>query len=68
MEVQSVEAAPAMVLDVIAEGHDNAPLVVMLHEFSVPRFCWNAQVHAVAQGGYLAVPPNQSGHAAGART
>jgi hypothetical protein len=43
-----------MVFDVSVEGHDNAPLILMLHEFGVPRFFWNAQVPALAQAGFFA--------------
>jgi pimeloyl-ACP methyl ester carboxylesterase len=67
IETRAVETAPGMVFDASVSGYDSAPLVLMLHGFGVSRFFWNAQVHTVAEAGYLAVAPNQRGYASGAR-
>lgn len=67
MTTRSIEMASGMTFDASVSGHDDGPLVLMLHGFGVSRFFWNAQVQAVGMAGYFAVAPNQRGYAAGAR-
>ena len=65
IETRNVETTPGMVFDVSVGGHDNAPLVLMLHGFGVSRFFWNSQVPALAEAGFFAAAPNQRGAAPG---
>ncbi|MEI9901927.1 MAG: alpha/beta hydrolase [Hyphomicrobium sp.] len=48
-------------------GAGDAPLVLMLHGFSVSRHFWDRQVPALADEGYFAVAPDQRGYSPGAR-
>ena len=66
-ETRLIETAPGLVFDVSIGGAGDAPLVLLLHGFSVSRFFWNAQVAALADAGYFALAPNQRGYAQGAR-
>jgi len=67
MEVRKIETAPGLVFDAFVDGKESAPLVLMLHGYSVSRHFWAAQVPALAKAGYFAVAPNQRGYAIGAR-
>jgi len=67
MEVRNIETAPGLVFDASVGGKESAPLVLMLHGYSVSRHFWAAQVPALTKAGYFAVAPNQRGYAIGAR-
>src|SRR5258708_5303932 len=67
MDVRKIETAPGLVFDASVGGSESAPLVLMLHGYSVSRHFWAAQVPALAAAGYFAVAPNQRGYAIGAR-
>ena len=67
IELRRIETGPGLVFDVFAAGDAAAPLVLLLHGFAVSRHLYDAQVPALAQGGYFAVAPNQRGYSAGAR-
>ena len=67
MEVRNIETAPGLVFDSSVGGKESAPLVLMLHGFSVSRHFWAAQIPALAAAGYFVVAPNQRGYAIAAR-
>jgi pimeloyl-ACP methyl ester carboxylesterase len=67
MEVRNIETAPGLIFDSSVGGKESAPLVLMLHGFSVSRHFWAAQIPALAAAGYFAVAPNQRGYAIAAR-
>jgi pimeloyl-ACP methyl ester carboxylesterase len=67
IELRRIETGPGLVFDVSAAGDAAAPLVLLLHGFAVSRHLYDAQVPALAQGGFFAVAPNQRGYSAGAR-
>ena len=66
-ETRWIETGPGLSFDASVAGNAAAPLVLLLHGFSVSRHFWQAQVDALAQGGFFAVAPNQRGYAAKAR-
>ena len=67
IELRRIQTGPGLVFDVSAAGDAAAPLVLLLHGFAVSRHLYDAQVPALAQGGFFAVAPNQRGYSAGAR-
>lgn len=67
VELRRIETKPGLVFDVSVAGDAAAPLVLLLHGFGVSRHLYDAQVPALAQGGFFAVAPNQRGYSAGAR-
>ncbi len=67
IEDRRIEIAPGLVFDVSVAGAPDAPLVLMLHGFAVSRHLYDAQLPALAEGGYLAAAPNQRGYSVGAR-
>ena len=67
IEVRRIETRPGLVFDASVAGDAAAPLVLLLHGFAVSRHLYDAQVPALARGGFFAVAPNQRGYAVGAR-
>ena len=65
--LKTIAVAPDLVFDVLAEGPDDAPLVVFLHGFAESFHTWKAQLAAVAAAGLRALAPSQRGYSAGAR-
>jgi pimeloyl-ACP methyl ester carboxylesterase len=66
-EIRHVRTAPGLVFDVLADGPEDAPLVVFLHGFAESFHTWHAQIAAVAKAGYRALAPSQRGYSPGAR-
>jgi pimeloyl-ACP methyl ester carboxylesterase len=68
IELRKVETKPGLVFDVSVAGNAaTAPLVLLLHGFSVSRHLYDAQLPALARAGFFAAAPNQRGYSAGAR-
>jgi pimeloyl-ACP methyl ester carboxylesterase len=68
IELRKVETKPGLVFDVSVAGNAaTAPLVLLLHGFSVSRHLYDAQLPVLAQAGFFAAAPNQRGYSAGAR-
>jgi pimeloyl-ACP methyl ester carboxylesterase len=63
----TIATAPGLEFDVIVDGPEHAPLVLLLHGFAESFHTWDAQIVALAQAGYRAVAPSQRGYSAGAR-
>ncbi|HEY2134365.1 MAG TPA: alpha/beta fold hydrolase [Xanthobacteraceae bacterium] len=66
-ELRKIDTGPGLVFDVMVDGPDDAPLVLLLHGFAESFHMWRAQMPALAAAGYRAVAPSQRGYAAGAR-
>ncbi|MBV9890999.1 MAG: alpha/beta fold hydrolase, partial [Rhizobacter sp.] len=49
-------------LHVVAAGHADAPLVVLLHGFPEFWYGWRHQLAALGQAGWRAVAPDQRGY------
>jgi pimeloyl-ACP methyl ester carboxylesterase len=67
IKTRRIKTAPGLVFDVSVGGAEDAPLVLMLHGFSVSRHFWSNQIPPLAAAGYFAVAPNQRGYSADAR-
>jgi pimeloyl-ACP methyl ester carboxylesterase len=65
--LQQIRMAPGLVFDVLCDGRDEAPLVLLLHGFAESFHMWRAQLAALAAAGYRAVAPSQRGYSPGAR-
>jgi pimeloyl-ACP methyl ester carboxylesterase len=65
--ISKIETAPGLAFDVLADGPERAPLVLLLHGFAESFHTWDAQVFALARAGYHAVAPSQRGYSSGAR-
>ena len=62
----TVATGPGLVFDVLIDGPDGAPLVLLLHGFAESFHTWDAQIAALAPK-YRAVAPSQRGYSPGAR-
>ncbi len=62
-----VPTGAGLVFDVLADGPEGAPLVLLLHGFAESFHTWDAQIAALAGAGYRAVAPSQRGYSPGAR-
>jgi len=49
-------------LNVICEGDDNAPLIILLHGFPECWLSWKAQIKPLADAGYRVWAPDQRGY------
>ncbi len=67
MDMRRITTGSGLVFDCWVGGAGDAPLVLMLHGFSVSRHFWDRQVPALADEGYFAVAPDQRGYSPGAR-
>jgi pimeloyl-ACP methyl ester carboxylesterase len=59
--------APGLAFDVLIDGPEDAPLVLLLHGFAESFHMWRAQLAALAAARYRAIAPSQRGYSAGAR-
>ena len=66
MTLAKIATGPGLEFDVIADGPQDAPLVLLLHGFAESFRTWDAQTAALARAGYRAVAPSQRGYSAGA--
>jgi pimeloyl-ACP methyl ester carboxylesterase len=66
-ELQKIGTAPDLVFDVLVDGPEGGPLVLLLHGFAESLHTWRAQLPALAAAGYRAVAPSQRGYSPGAR-
>jgi len=62
-----ISTAPGLMFDVLVDGAEDAPLVLLLHGFAESFNMWRAQLAALAAAGYRAVAPSQRGYSPGAR-
>ena len=67
IEVRRIETRPGLVFDASVAGDAAAPLVLLLHGFAVSRHLYDAQVPALARGGFspwlrtsVATPPGRA--------
>ena len=67
VELHKIETAPGLVFDVLVDGGEGAPLVLLLHGFAESLNMWRMQLAALAAAGYRAVAPSQRGYSPGAR-
>src|SRR5258708_510967 len=67
MALVKISAVPGLEFDVLVDGAEDAPLVLLLHGFAESFHTWDAQIAALARAGYRAVAPSQRGYSAGAR-
>jgi pimeloyl-ACP methyl ester carboxylesterase len=65
--IEKISVGPGLAFDVLVDGPENAPLVLLLHGFAESFHTWDAQMAALARAGYRAVAPSQRGYSAGAR-
>ncbi len=63
----TIQTAPQLVFDVLVDGPEDGPLVLLLHGFAESFHCWDAQIAALARAGFRAAAPSQRGYSAGAR-
>jgi pimeloyl-ACP methyl ester carboxylesterase len=66
-EVRRIETAPGLVFDVLVDGPENGPPVLLLHGFAESFHTWDAQIAALAASGYRAITPSQRGYSPNAR-
>jgi pimeloyl-ACP methyl ester carboxylesterase len=66
-ELHQIATGPGLVFDVLFDGAENAPLVLLLHGFAESFHMWRAQLTGLAAAGYHAVAPSQRGYCGGAR-
>jgi pimeloyl-ACP methyl ester carboxylesterase len=66
-KLHKIELAPHLVFDVLVDGPEDAPVVLLLHGFAESFHMWRAQLPALAKAGYRAVAPSQRGYSPGAR-
>jgi pimeloyl-ACP methyl ester carboxylesterase len=66
-ELCRISTGPDLAFDLLADGPEGGPLVLLLHGFAESFHTWDAQVAALAQAGYRALAPNQRGYSPGAR-
>jgi pimeloyl-ACP methyl ester carboxylesterase len=57
----------AGILDAVAAGPSDGPLVLLLHGFPESSYEWRHQLPALAEAGYRAVAPDQRGYSPRAR-
>jgi pimeloyl-ACP methyl ester carboxylesterase len=62
-----IATGPGLEFDVIVDGPEHAPLVLLLHGFAESFHTWDAQAAALARAGYRAVAPSQRGYSPRAR-
>ena len=62
-----ITTGSGLVFDVLVDGGEGAPLVLLLHGFAESLNMWRAQLAALAAAGYRAVAPSQRGYSPGAR-
>ena len=62
-----VPTGAGLVFDALADGPEDAPLVLLLHGFAESFHTWDHQIAALAGAGYRAVAPSQRGYSPGAR-
>ncbi len=67
VELRQIETGPGLTFDALVDGHQGAPLVLLLHGFAESLHMWRAQMVALAEAGYRAVAPSQRGYSPGAR-
>jgi pimeloyl-ACP methyl ester carboxylesterase len=67
MALVKISAIAGMEFDVLVDGPQDTPLVLLLHGFAESFHTWDAQTAALARAGYCAVAPSQRGYSAGAR-
>jgi pimeloyl-ACP methyl ester carboxylesterase len=67
IEQQEVEIGPRLAFDILVDGPERGPFVLLLHGFAESFHTWHAQIAALAAAGYRAVAPCQRGYAPGAR-
>src|SRR5579883_73173 len=65
--IRQIEIARGLVLDTLAAGPSEGPLVLLLHGFAESFHTWHAQIAALAAAGFRAVAPSQRGYSPGAR-
>jgi pimeloyl-ACP methyl ester carboxylesterase len=66
-ELKKIETEPGLVFDVLTDGPNGGPLVLLLHGFAESFHMWRPQLSALAAAGYRAVAPSQRGYSPGAR-
>ncbi len=66
-ELCRISTGPDLAFDLLADGPEGGPLVLLLHGFAESFHTWDAQVAALAQAGYRALAPSQRGYSPGAR-
>jgi pimeloyl-ACP methyl ester carboxylesterase len=66
-ELCRISTGPGLAFDLLADGPEGGPLVLLLHGFAESFHTWDAQVAALAQAGYRALAPSQRGYSPGAR-
>lgn len=65
--LHTIETGPGLVFDILADGPEGAPFVLLLHGFAKSFHTWRGQIAALAAAGFRAVAPSQRGYAPGAR-
>jgi pimeloyl-ACP methyl ester carboxylesterase len=67
LEHLEIPIGGGLVLDAVATGPADGPVVLLLHGFPQSSHEWRYQLPALAAAGYRAVAPDQRGYSAGAR-
>jgi pimeloyl-ACP methyl ester carboxylesterase len=67
IDLKNMTIAPDLTFDVMIDGAEDRPLVLLLHGFAESFHTWRSQMPALAAAGYRAVAPSQRGYSAGAR-
>jgi pimeloyl-ACP methyl ester carboxylesterase len=60
-------AVGGLTFDVVVDGPEDGPVVVLLHGFPQTAHCWHHQVPVLAEAGYRVLAPDQRGYSPGAR-
>ena len=66
-ELRKIPTGPGLSFDVLVDGPDDAPLVLLLHGFAESFHIWDAQIAALVRAGYRSAAPSQRGYSPGAR-
>ncbi|MCW2713000.1 MAG: alpha/beta hydrolase [Frankiales bacterium] len=67
MEPVRIPVGGDLVLDAMAGGPTDGPVVVLLHGFPQTSWCWRGVWPALVEAGYRVVAPDQRGYSPGAR-
>jgi pimeloyl-ACP methyl ester carboxylesterase len=66
-QVHQITIAPGLTFDVMIDGPEQGPPVLLLHGFAESFHHWDAQIAALARAGYRAIAQSQRGYSPNAR-
>jgi pimeloyl-ACP methyl ester carboxylesterase len=66
-KLSKITTAPDRTFDVMIDGAEDGPVVLLLHGFAESFHMWRSPMSKLAAAGYRAVAPSQRGYSAGVR-